>query len=181
MEFEKENDIMDQRQEMMDDAIDDVTGLEDEEEGEEVVKEVLDEIGIDLSQAVSLPRSANRVKSPVRLTTCLCRIPANCFSWVIHRAAFKKTPSRTARSLKQSEAGEVVATMMTYRPDSTDYENDSCVPRSLGISLASFNQYRAVTDACAQPRSWSNDGFEGHCDSASPILRHASLQVCVEA
>lgn len=53
MEFEKENDIMDQRQEMMDDAIDDVTGLEDEEEGEEVVKEVLDEIGVDLGQAVS--------------------------------------------------------------------------------------------------------------------------------
>ncbi len=53
MEFEKENDIMDQRQEMMDDAIDDVTGLEDEEEGEEVVKEVLDEIGVDLGMAVS--------------------------------------------------------------------------------------------------------------------------------
>lgn len=52
MEFEKENDIMDQRQEMMDDAIDDVTGLEDEEEGEEVVREVLDEIGVDLGQAV---------------------------------------------------------------------------------------------------------------------------------
>ncbi len=55
MEFEKENDIMDQRQEMMDDAIDDVTGLEDEEEGEEVVKEVLDEIGVDLGQAVRCP------------------------------------------------------------------------------------------------------------------------------
>ena len=53
MEFEKENDIMDQRQEMMDDAIDDVTGLEDEEEGEEVVNKVLDEIGVDLSQTVS--------------------------------------------------------------------------------------------------------------------------------
>ena len=52
MEFEKENDIMDQRQEMMDDAIDDVTGLEDEEEGEEVVNQVLDEIGVDLGQAV---------------------------------------------------------------------------------------------------------------------------------
>lgn len=52
MEFEKENDIMDQRQEMMDDAIDDVTGLEDEEEGEEVVNQVLDEIGVDMSQAV---------------------------------------------------------------------------------------------------------------------------------
>jgi charged multivesicular body protein 2A len=57
MEFEKENDIMDQRQEMMDDAIDDVTGLEDEEEGEEVVNQVLDEIGIDLGQAVRIIRS----------------------------------------------------------------------------------------------------------------------------
>jgi charged multivesicular body protein 2A len=57
MEFEKENDIMDQRQEMMDDAIDDVTGLEDEAEGEEVVEQVLEEIGVDLRQAVSiLPR-----------------------------------------------------------------------------------------------------------------------------
>lgn len=65
MEFEKENDIMDQRQEMMDDAIDDVTGLEDEEEGEEVVNQVLDEIGIDLGQAVrdicwSHSRTANK-------------------------------------------------------------------------------------------------------------------------
>jgi charged multivesicular body protein 2A len=53
MEFEKENDIMEQRQEVMDDAIDDITGLEDEEEGEEVVNQVLDEIGVDLKQAVS--------------------------------------------------------------------------------------------------------------------------------
>ena len=53
MEFERENAIMDQRQEMMDAAIDDVTGLEDEEEGEEVVNQVLDEIGVDLNQAVS--------------------------------------------------------------------------------------------------------------------------------
>jgi len=52
MEFERENDIMDQRQEMMDDAIDDVTGLEDEEEGEEVVNQILDEIGVDLNQAM---------------------------------------------------------------------------------------------------------------------------------
>jgi response regulator of citrate/malate metabolism len=52
MEFEKENDIMDQRQEMMDDAIDDATGMEDEEESEDVVNQVLDEIGIDLGQAV---------------------------------------------------------------------------------------------------------------------------------
>ncbi|KAI4107130.1 MAG: hypothetical protein L6R37_001831 [Teloschistes peruensis] len=52
MEFEKENDVMDQRQEMMDDAIDDVTGLEDEEEGDEVVNKVLDEIGVDLGQSM---------------------------------------------------------------------------------------------------------------------------------
>ena len=52
MEFERENEIMDQRQEMMDDAIDEATGLEDEEESEEIVKEVLDEIGVDLGQAV---------------------------------------------------------------------------------------------------------------------------------
>ena len=55
MEFERENDIMDQRQEMMDDAIDEATGIEgEEEEGEDIVKEVLDEIGVDLSQAVRI-------------------------------------------------------------------------------------------------------------------------------
>lgn len=70
MEFEKENDIMDQRQEMMDDAIDDVTGLEDEEEGEEVVNQVLDEIGIDLGQAVR----------HVTLVYPLLCCPANFFS-----------------------------------------------------------------------------------------------------
>ena len=53
MEFEKENDIMDQRQEMMDDAIDDVTGLEDETAEDEIVDQVLEEIGVDLKQAVS--------------------------------------------------------------------------------------------------------------------------------
>ncbi|TVY32056.1 DOA4-independent degradation protein, partial [Lachnellula occidentalis] len=52
MEFEKENDIMDQRQEMMDDAIDDVTGLEDEAEGDEIVDQVLEEIGVDLKAAM---------------------------------------------------------------------------------------------------------------------------------
>ena len=59
MEFEKENDIMDQRQEMMDDAIDDATGMEDEEESEDVVNQVLDEIGIDLGQAVCATRSTS--------------------------------------------------------------------------------------------------------------------------
>src|SRR5208282_5846505 len=51
MEFERENDMMDQRQEMMDDAIDD-TFEDEEEESDEIVNQVLDEIGIDLSQSV---------------------------------------------------------------------------------------------------------------------------------
>jgi charged multivesicular body protein 2A len=52
MEFERENDMMDQRQEMMDDAIDD-TFEDEEEESDEIVNQVLDEIGISLSQSVS--------------------------------------------------------------------------------------------------------------------------------
>lgn len=53
MEFERENDIMEQRQEMMDDAIDDAMDVGEEEEGEELVEQVLEEIGIDFNQAVS--------------------------------------------------------------------------------------------------------------------------------
>ena len=53
MEFEKENDIMDQRQEVMDEAIDDVTGLEDEAEGDEIVDRILEEIGVDLKYSIS--------------------------------------------------------------------------------------------------------------------------------
>jgi len=52
MEFERENDIMEQRQEMMDDAIDDAMDVGLEEEGDEVVEQVLEEIGVDLKQAV---------------------------------------------------------------------------------------------------------------------------------
>ncbi|KAJ5939369.1 hypothetical protein N7466_002503 [Penicillium verhagenii] len=53
MEFERENEVMDERQEMMDDAIDEATGMEGEEdEGEDIVKEVLDEIGVDLGQSL---------------------------------------------------------------------------------------------------------------------------------
>jgi nanoRNase/pAp phosphatase (c-di-AMP/oligoRNAs hydrolase) len=53
MEFERENDLMDQRQEMMSDAIDD-TFEDEEEETDEIVNQVLDEIGVDLSQSVLL-------------------------------------------------------------------------------------------------------------------------------
>jgi len=56
MEFERENDMMDQRQEMMADAVDDAFE-DEEEESDEIVNQVLDEIGIDLSQSVRVPSS----------------------------------------------------------------------------------------------------------------------------
>ncbi|TQS31888.1 hypothetical protein Golomagni_07819 [Golovinomyces magnicellulatus] len=52
MEFERENDIMEQRQEMMDDAVDDAMDVGVEEEGDEVVEQVLEEIGVDFNQAL---------------------------------------------------------------------------------------------------------------------------------
>ena len=58
MEFERENDIMEQRQEMMDDAVDDAMDVGVEEEGDEVVEQVLEEIGVDLNQSVSAPLQA---------------------------------------------------------------------------------------------------------------------------
>ncbi|RUS22314.1 vacuolar sorting protein DID4 [Endogone sp. FLAS-F59071] len=51
MEFEKESEIMDMKEEMMNDVIDDVMEEEDDaEETEEILNKVLDEIGIDLNQ-----------------------------------------------------------------------------------------------------------------------------------
>ena len=48
--------MMDQRQEMMADAVDDAFE-DEEEESDEIVNQVLDEIGIDLSQSVRVPSS----------------------------------------------------------------------------------------------------------------------------
>ena len=54
-EFEKESSMMDMKEDMMSDAVDDVMeDEEDEEEGDKILKQVLDEIGVDLSQQVRL-------------------------------------------------------------------------------------------------------------------------------
>ncbi|EJD53433.1 Snf7-domain-containing protein [Auricularia subglabra TFB-10046 SS5] len=55
-EFEKESATMDMKEEMMSEAVDDVMDdeLEDEEEeGDKILKEVLDEIGVNLSQQLT--------------------------------------------------------------------------------------------------------------------------------
>jgi charged multivesicular body protein 2A len=120
MEFEKENDIMDQRQEMMDDAIDDVTGLEDEEEGEEVVNQVLDEIGIDLGQSVSC------------LGRGKCREHANS-----RRSSARRLKDCKAKRFKKAESHKLlvavvvlaVVQMMTSKHGLTVCEDETMIMR----------------------------------------------------
>jgi len=60
MEFEKQSEIMDMKEEMMNDAIDDVMGDEDDdEESDAIVGQVLDELGLGLTDQLSeLPGAA---------------------------------------------------------------------------------------------------------------------------
>ncbi|CAO1407057.1 unnamed protein product [Diamesa serratosioi] len=59
-EFEKQSEIMDMKEEMINDAIDDAMEDEgDEEEGDAIVSQVLDELGLQLSDTLSgLPQAA---------------------------------------------------------------------------------------------------------------------------
>lgn len=53
MEFEKESEIMDMKEEMMSDTIDEAMEEEDDEEEQDaIVNQVLDEIGIHLDESV---------------------------------------------------------------------------------------------------------------------------------
>ncbi|CAE1158591.1 CHMP2A [Acanthosepion pharaonis] len=60
MEFEKQSEIMNMKEEMMNDAIDDAMGDEDdEEESDAVVAQVLDELGLQMADELSgLPNAA---------------------------------------------------------------------------------------------------------------------------
>ncbi|KAI8329073.1 charged multivesicular body protein 2a-like protein [Chlamydoabsidia padenii] len=69
MEFEKESELMDMKDEMMGDAIDDVMEEEDDEvESEEIVNKVLDEIGISLNQELSEAPTGIKQSTPVATT-----------------------------------------------------------------------------------------------------------------
>lgn len=87
MEFEKQNDLMDQRQEFMDDAIDDAMNDEigEDDEANEIVNKVLDEIGVDLntklhdvpqylSSDVSLTDSKTAIPESMDPNTPICNI-----------------------------------------------------------------------------------------------------------
>lgn len=64
-EFEKQSEIMDMKEEMMNDAIDDAMGDdEDEEESDAVVTEVLDELGLQLSDKLTdLPEAGGSLSA----------------------------------------------------------------------------------------------------------------------
>lgn len=113
MEFERENDIMEQRQEMMDDAVDDAMEVGVEDEGEEVVDQVLEEIGIDFNQAVSLTLPGKLSAYQFNPLLSLAK----------HRQASATKLSPTARSHKLwavvAVAVEGTLSMMTCKPGST--------------------------------------------------------------
>merc|ERR1719234_2148447 len=59
-EFEKQSEIMDMKEEMMSDVIDDALGDEDdEEEGDAIVTQVLDELGLQMGDQISGVPSAS--------------------------------------------------------------------------------------------------------------------------
>ncbi|TRY74522.1 hypothetical protein TCAL_09208 [Tigriopus californicus] len=68
MEFEKQSEMMDMKEEMMSDVIDDAMGDEDdEEESDAVVNQVLDELGLQLTDDLanmSVPSGSLTVKTP---------------------------------------------------------------------------------------------------------------------
>merc|ERR1712066_637175 len=65
-EFEKQSEIMDMKEEMMSDVIDDVLGdEEDEEEGDAIVSQVLDELGLQLTdQMAAVPVAGGSLAAP---------------------------------------------------------------------------------------------------------------------
>lgn len=104
MDFERESDLMEQRQELMDDAMDEATGMDEEDEAEdEILDKVLEEIGVDLKHSVSY---AKIISNGSWLKT---------FRWEKHLKDFKERPLLRVRLRKLSVVG--ILEMMTYKPD----------------------------------------------------------------
>ncbi|KAJ3269758.1 Charged multivesicular body protein 2A [Terramyces sp. JEL0728] len=63
MDFQRESEMMDMKQELMNDAIDDTMEDDnDEEESDQILNQVLDEIGIDLNQSMAEAPAGKLVK-----------------------------------------------------------------------------------------------------------------------
>jgi division protein CdvB (Snf7/Vps24/ESCRT-III family) len=94
-DFERESATMDMKEEMMNDAVDDVMDddLEDEEEeGDKILKQVLDEIGVGISQQVRRTRQVSlaRVALDVGSTAVADSIAPH--SLLTHRPAWPLPP-----------------------------------------------------------------------------------------
>lgn len=81
MDFERESEFMDMKEEMMNDAIDDAVEEEDDEtETNEIVAQVLDEIGIDMNQQVIM--NGSHIDSSFRWYSCgLCTLARGGSYW----------------------------------------------------------------------------------------------------
>lgn len=70
MEFEKQSEMMDMKEEMMDDAIDDALGDDNDEiEGDKIVSQVLDELGIELTGELANLKPGNDALNPAAKAT----------------------------------------------------------------------------------------------------------------
>lgn len=131
MEFERENEVMDERQEMMDDAVDEATGLEDEEESDDIVKEVLDEIGVNLSQEVSHCLSLSDIPQE--------GANAYLYSWEKLQQIYRRQLLARQRFRKLLAVGEEAPMMTISKQDLTAFDDDSIL-RSTTLLLMNTNQ-----------------------------------------
>lgn len=145
MEFEKENDIMDQRQEIFEEATDDMMGMDEEEETDEVVNQVLDEIGVDLGQAVSGVNRLSAIHADARN------------SWVKRRLELRRHPCPKDELHKLLEV-EIRRTM-TSKLGLTVYENERVIqqylysPKYYSMNvLQEFLDISASSPYCYRPR-----------------------------
>uniref|UniRef100_T1IQ20 Charged multivesicular body protein 2a n=2 Tax=Strigamia maritima TaxID=126957 RepID=T1IQ20_STRMM len=79
MEFEKQSEIMDMKEEMMNDAIDDAMGDDDdEEESDAIVSQVLDELGLQVSEQMSdLPSASGSLAQPANKKAAVAAGPVS--------------------------------------------------------------------------------------------------------
>jgi hypothetical protein len=138
MDFERENDIMDQRQEIFEDATDDMMGMDEEEESDEVVNQVLDEIGVDLGQSVSV------------LVGIATKQLLMSHSLEKRRLVSVRTLLRRAESRKLLVVEEIQKTT-TYKHDSIvcDDEILTCLQERAFFALNELNNTHAVAE-CRQ-------------------------------
>uniref|UniRef100_A0A6P7GSF9 Charged multivesicular body protein 2a isoform X1 n=1 Tax=Diabrotica virgifera virgifera TaxID=50390 RepID=A0A6P7GSF9_DIAVI len=90
-EFEKQSEIMDMKEEVMNDAIDDaMEGDDDEEETDAVVNQVLDELGLQLNDTLSgLPQTAGSLPASGQKHPAAAAAVAGKFKFFILCSVFK--------------------------------------------------------------------------------------------